>query len=95
MNSKEQDTQQLIIDMAKELLEETEDVEKITVRQPYRFITHPHIKSNAQRVLCPIRNSATFYMYSGIDLSDQGQQSRFIDKLINNLIGSNEKSVEI
>ena len=33
MNSKEQDTQQIIINTAKLLLEETEDVEKITVRQ--------------------------------------------------------------
>ncbi|MEL7657677.1 MAG: TetR/AcrR family transcriptional regulator [Bacillota bacterium] len=33
MNSKEQVTQQLIIDTAKALLEETDDVEKITVRQ--------------------------------------------------------------
>ncbi|MDF2512000.1 MAG: transcriptional regulator [Herbinix sp.] len=33
MNTKEQATQQLIIDTAKALLEETEDIDKITVRQ--------------------------------------------------------------
>lgn len=33
MNNKEQVTQQLIIDTAKALLEETDDIEKITVRQ--------------------------------------------------------------
>ncbi|WP_312431050.1 TetR/AcrR family transcriptional regulator [Lacrimispora sp.] len=191
MNSKEQDTQQVIVNVAKALLEETEDVEKITVRQiaeranvgigliNYHFkskdnllgiaigdtmakiildfsksdsytdlspaqklkamlkelyalsdkkeklmrfvLSNDIMNGNMQtplhlipllkqifgdkkddmelrilalQILYPIQvtglNRDAFYMYSGINVSNQGQRSRFIDKLINNLIGSNE-----
>lgn len=186
MNSKEQVTQQLIIDTAKALLEETDDVEKITVRQIaeranvgiglinyhfkskdnllsiaigdtmakmildfsksdsyadlspiqklktmlkklyalsdqkeklMRFIVSSDIMNGnmqtplhlipllkqifgddkddmelrilALQILYPIQvtglNRDAFYMYSGIDVSNEEQRNRFIDNLINNL----------
>ena len=186
MNSKEQVTQQLIIDTAKALLEETDDVEKITVRQiaeranvgigliNYHFkskdnllsiaigdtmakmildfsksdsyadlspiqklktmlkelyalsdqkeklmrfiVSSDMINGNMQpplhlipllkqifgdkkddmelrilalQILYPIQvtglNRDAFYMYSGIDVSNEEQRNRFIDNLINNL----------
>ncbi len=192
MNSKEQATQQLIVDTAKALLEETEDIDKITVRQIaqcanvgiglinyhfkskdnllgiaigdtmakiisdfsksdsyadlapidklktmlkelyalsdkkeklMRFVLSSDIMNGnmqmplhlipllkqifgdkkddmelrilALQILYPIQvtglNRDAFYMYSGIDVSDQGQRSCFIEKLINNFMGSNEK----
>lgn len=195
MNTKEQDTQQLIIDTAKILLEESETIEKITVRQiaeranvgigliNYHFKSKDNLLSiaigdtmakiilnfsksgsysdldpteklkrllkelyslsdkkedlmrfilsrdlmngNMQtplhlipllkeifgnkkddiqlrilalQILYPIQvtglNRESFYMYSGIDLSDKEQCDRFIDKLINNLINNELKGVE-
>ncbi len=186
MNSKEQATQQLIVDAAKTLLEETEDIDKITVRQiaqranvgigliNYHFkskdnllsiaigdrmakiisdfsksdsyahlspiqklksmlrelyalsdkkeklmhfvLSNDIMKGNMQtplhlipllkqifgdkkddmelrilalQILYPIQitglNKETFYMYSGIDVSNAEQRNRFIDSLINNL----------
>ena len=186
MNSKEQATKQLIVDAAKTLLEETEDIDKITVRQiaqranvgigliNYHFkskdnllsiaigdrmakiisdfsksdsyahlspiqklksmlrelyalsdkkeklmhfvLSNDIMKGNMQtplhlipllkqifgdkkddmelrilalQILYPIQvtglNKETFYMYSGIDVSNAEQRNRFIDSLINNL----------
>lgn len=191
MNTNEQITQNLIIDTTKALLEETEDIEKITVRQiaeranvgtgliNYHFkskdallsiaigdtmakiisnfsesdsyadltpveklkamlielyalsdkkeklmrfiLSHDIMNGNMQtplyltpllkqifgdkkdeiqlrilalQILYPIQvtglNRKAFYMYSGIDVSDKEQRSRFIDNLINNLIGNHE-----
>jgi AcrR family transcriptional regulator len=47
------------------------------------------------QILYPIQvtglNREAFYMYSGIDVSDQEQRNRFVDNLINNLISGNEE----
>ncbi|WP_369283816.1 TetR/AcrR family transcriptional regulator [Oscillibacter sp. GMB15532] len=192
MNSKEQATQQLMIDTAKALLEETDDVEKITVRQiaeranvgigliNYHFKSKDNLLSiaigdtmakiildfsdshsyadlspiqklktmlkelyalsdqkeklmrfivssdmmngNMQtplhlipllkqifgdkkddmelrilalQILYPIQvtglNRDAFYMYSGIDVSNEEQRSRFIENLINNLTVTEQK----
>ena len=192
MNSKDQDTRQMIINTARLLLEETEDVEKITVRQiaeragigtgliNYHFkskdnllciaigdtmtsiisdfskaecyadlepieklremlkelydfsdkreklmhfiLSRDILNGNMQtplhlipllkqifgdkkddmglrilalQILYPIQitglNRNEFYMYSGIDVSDQEQRNRFIDNLLNNLMMDNKK----